>query len=52
MKEDGGGVCMEVFEEEVYVGVIEGDMSEDEVVDVEGKVLGWWCKGGGWEGDV
>lgn len=52
VKEHGRGICIELFEDDLYVRLIEGDITEDELLDLDGKVLGCWCKPRPCHGDV
>ncbi|AER70209.1 hypothetical protein F416_gp077 [Salmonella typhimurium phage PhiSH19] len=52
VKDHGRGVCIELFEDDLYVRLIEGDITEDELLELDGKTLGCWCKPRPCHGDV
>lgn len=48
----GRGNCIDLFEEDLLLRLIKGDITEDELLELDGKVLGCWCKPRPCHGDV
>lgn len=48
----GRGVCIDLFEEDLYRRLREGEITEDELLELDGKTLGCWCKPRSCHGDI
>lgn len=52
VKEHGRGVCIEMFEEDITRRLIHGDITEEKLLELDGKTLGCWCRPDSCHGDV
>lgn len=48
----GRGNCIDLFEDDLILRLIRGEITEDELLELDGKVLGCWCKPRPCHGDV
>lgn len=48
----GRGVCIDMFEDWLIQRLINGEITEDELLELDGKTLGCWCKPRPCHGDV
>lgn len=48
----GRGVCIGMFEDDLYMRLIHGEITEDELLELDGKTLGCWCKPSPCHGDI
>ncbi len=50
--EYGRGACIELYREWLYKQIVDGAIIEDEILELDGKVLGCWCHPKPCHGDV
>lgn len=48
----GRGVCIDLFEEDLNRRLIAGEITEDELLELDGKTLGCWCSPRPCHGDI
>lgn len=52
VEDHGRGVCIQMFEDDLILRLIKGEITEDKLLELDGKTLGCWCKPRPCHGDV